>query len=61
MKIGVPLDGHVDLSNAILLAAEHSAIALDIVESRILELNREYSLIADMGVENYPATKTLGF
>lgn len=61
MKVAVVGTGYVGLSNAILLAQKHSVIALDIVESRVEELNRKRSPIADTDIENYLATKALDF
>jgi UDPglucose 6-dehydrogenase len=59
MKIAVVGTGYVGLSNAILLAQAHRVIALDIVESRVADLNRKQSPIADKDIEHYLANKPL--
>ena len=59
MKIAVAGTGYVGLSNAILLAQTHRVVALDIIESRVAELNQKRSPIADADIEHYLANKTL--
>lgn len=59
MKIAVAGTGYVGLSNAILLAQAHRVVALDIIESRVAELNQKRSPIADADIEHYLANKPL--
>lgn len=59
MKIAVAGTGYVGLSNAILLAQSHRVVALDIIESRVAQINRKESPIADEDIEHYLANKSL--
>lgn len=59
MKIAIVGTGYVGLSNAVLLAQAHRVVALDIVESRVAQINRKQSPIADEDIEHYLANKPL--
>lgn len=59
MKIAVAGTGYVGLSNAVLLAQNHTVYAVDIVPEKVEMLNRKQSPIADAEIEDYLANKKL--
>ncbi len=59
MKIAVAGIGYVGLSNAVLLAAAHDVIAVDISSERTEMVNAGRSPIADRDIEAYLANKSL--
>jgi UDPglucose 6-dehydrogenase len=61
MKIAVAGTGYVGLSNAILLAQNHSVVAIDIIEEKVALLNQKKSPIVDQEIENFLKTKELDF
>lgn len=61
MKIAVAGTGYVGLSNAMLLAPFHEVVALDIVESKVQQLNQGISPIVDAEIEAYLKRSDLNF
>ncbi|MBK8453874.1 MAG: nucleotide sugar dehydrogenase [Thiofilum sp.] len=61
MKIAVAGTGYVGLSNAMLLAPFHEVVALDIVESKVQQLNQGISPIVDTEIEAYLKRTDLNF
>lgn len=59
MKIAVAGTGYVGLSNAVLLAQNHSVVALDIDPKRIDLINERKSPIEDLEIEDYLANRQL--
>src|SRR5690554_983671 len=59
MRITVVGIGYVGLSNAILLAQNHSVIALDINQQKVDMLNNKISPIADAEISEYLISKEL--
>ncbi|HMV17492.1 MAG TPA: UDP-glucose 6-dehydrogenase, partial [Rhodocyclaceae bacterium] len=61
MKIAIAGTGYVGLSNAILLAQHNEVVALDIVPTKVEQLNRKESPIEDREIEEYLRAKPLNF
>lgn len=59
MKIAVAGTGYVGISNAVLLAQNHTVWAVDILPEKVELLNRRVSPIADPEIEEYLKTKNL--
>ena len=61
MKIAIAGTGYVGLSNGILLAQHHEVVALDVVASKVEQLNRKELPIEDVEMEDYLSHKPLNF
>ncbi len=61
MKIAIAGTGYVGLSNGILLAQHHEVVALDVVPSKVEQLNRKVLPIEDAEMEDYLRHKPLNF
>ncbi len=59
MIITIAGTGYVGLSNAVLLAQHHQVIALDVISSKVEQINQRKSPIADKELEEYLANKPL--
>jgi UDPglucose 6-dehydrogenase len=59
MKIAVIGLGYVGLSNAVLLAQQNEVVAVDVMQSRVDDINNKKSPIADAELEEYLANKEL--
>jgi len=61
VNIAIAGTGYVGLSNAMLLAQNHSVIALDVVSEKVELLNQKRSPIVDAEIEDFLANKDLDF
>jgi len=61
MKIAIAGTGYVGLSNGILLAQNHEVVALDVVLSKVDQLNRKLLPIEDVEMQDYLSNKPLNF
>lgn len=59
MKIAVAGTGYVGLSIAVLLAQHHEVVALDIVPTKVDQINARQSPIEDAGLHDYLQNKPL--
>ena len=59
MKIAIAGIGYVGLSLAVLLAQENEVIAVDVVQSKVDDLNNRVSPLKDPDVEDYLRTRQL--
>jgi len=61
MKIAIAGTGYVGLSNAMLLSQHNEVVAIDIVPTKIRQLNNKISPILDVEIEDFLANKDLNF
>jgi UDPglucose 6-dehydrogenase len=61
MKIAIVGTGYVGLSNGILLAQHHEVVAIDLVPTKVEQLNRKELPIEDVEMEDYLRHKSLDF
>jgi len=61
MKIAIAGTGYVGLSNAMLLSQNHEVIALDVIASKIEQLNNKISPIVDAEITDFLTNKNLNF
>ena len=59
MKIDIAGTGYVGISNAILLAQNHTLYAVDIVREKVDKINNKISPISDKEIEEYLASSKL--
>ena len=59
MNISIIGLGYVGLSNAVLLAQQNDVVAVDVTESRVDDVNRGVSPIADAEIESFLANELL--
>ena len=61
MKIAIAGAGYVGLSNSMLLAQNHELVVFDIDAIKIEKLNKKFSPINDVDIEDFLANKNLNF
>ena len=61
MKIAIAGTGYVGLSNGILLAQHHEVVALDVVATKVEQINRKELPIEDAEMQEYLRNKPLNF
>ena len=61
MKVAIAGTGYVGLSNGILLAQHHEVVALDVVASKVAQLNRNVLPIENDEMQSYLSHKPLNF
>jgi UDPglucose 6-dehydrogenase len=61
MKIAIAGTGYVGLSNGILLAQHHEVVAVDVIASKVDQINRKELPIEDAEMEDYLRNKHLNF
>lgn len=61
MKIAIAGTGYVGLSNGILLAQHHEVVALDVLATKVDQLNRKELPIEDADMQDYLRNKPLNF
>lgn len=59
MKVAVAGTGYVGLSNAVLLAQHNQVVALDVVKSKVDQINDRISPIVDSEIQDYLKNKRL--
>lgn len=59
MKIAVAGTGYVGLSNAVLLSQNNTVVAVDVLKSKVDDINNKKSPIVDKEIQEYLATKNL--
>ncbi|MEI4996836.1 nucleotide sugar dehydrogenase [Aeromonas caviae] len=59
MKIAIAGTGYVGLSNAVLLAQHHEVMAVDVIASKVVQINQRRSPIVDKEIERYLASHDL--
>ena len=59
MKIAIAGTGYVGMSNAVLLAQHNEVVALDIISSKVDQINRKQSPIDDAEITDYLQNKVL--
>lgn len=61
MKIAVAGTGYVALSNAMLLAQNHTVVAIDVIDEKVALLNAQQSPIQDDDISHFLSKKNLDF
>lgn len=61
MKVAIAGTGYVGLSNGILLAQHHEVVALDVLASKVNQINQKILPIQDVEMEDYLTNKPLRF
>ncbi len=61
MKIAVAGTGYVGLSNAMLLAQNHTVVAIDVIDEKVALLNAQQSPIQDDDISHFLSKKNLDF
>jgi len=61
MKIAIAGTGYVGLSNAMLLAQNHTVVAIDVIDEKVALLNAQQSPIQDDDISHFLSKKNLDF